>query len=166
MNALMESYPIDKKPVNRMDMTGLIDRMKDADNIDGLTPIDIHSPDHLQHYFANGSYVREMILPENVIVVGRIHKHESINILLEGDITVIDENGTRTDFKAPHIFVAPAGNQKAAITRTPIRWLNSWACETTNPEEAIELLTCETIEEYNNFISLQEELKLENKGGS
>lgn len=152
MSALMNGYPIDKRPSKRMDMSALAETIKDADNIDGITPIDISSPEHLKHYFANGSYVREMALPAGVIVVGRIHKHETINILLEGEITVVDENGSRTDLKAPHIFIAPAGNQKAAITRTPVRWLNSVACETKDPKEAELMLTCETMEEYNQYL--------------
>lgn len=156
MSALMDSYPIDKRPRKRIDMGALAEIIKDADNIDGLEPIDINSPEHLKHYFANGAYVREMSLPANTVVVGRIHKHETINILLEGEITIIDENGSRTDLKAPHIFIAPAGNQKAAITRTPVRWLNSWACDTIDPDEAVELLTCETVEEYNRFVDRQD----------
>lgn len=156
MNALMQSYPIDKKPLAGIDMAALAETLKDAENIDGLTPIDINSPDHLKNYFANGAYVREMILPANTAVVGRIHKHKTINILLEGEITVIDENGVKTDMKAPHVFIATAGNQKAAMTRTKVRWLNSWACDTTDPEVALALLTCETMHDFNRFIDSED----------
>lgn len=156
MSALTKKYPIDIHPSRKIDMSTLAETLKNADNIDGLEPIDINSPEHLKHYFANGAYVREMALPANTAVVGRIHKHETINILLEGEITVVDESGARTDFKAPHVFIAPAGNQKAALTKTPVRWLNSWACDTTDPDEAIDLLTCETMEEYNLFLDAED----------
>jgi len=156
MNTLTKIYPIDIHPSRKIDMSALAETLKDADNIDGLESIDIDSPDHLKHYFANGAYVREMCLPANTAVVGRVHKHETINILLEGEITVVDENGVKTDFKAPHVFIAPAGNQKAALTKTPVRWLNSWACDTTDPDEAIDLLTCETMEEYNLFLDAED----------
>lgn len=156
MNTLTKVYPIDIHPSRKIDMSTLAETLKNADNIDGLEPIDINSPEHLKHYFANGAYVREMALPANTAVVGRIHKHETINILLEGEITVVDESGARTDFKAPHVFIAPAGNQKAALTKTPVRWLNSWACDTTDPDEAIDLLTCETMEEYNLFLDAED----------
>ena len=156
MSALTKEYPIDIHPSKKIDMSTLAETLKNADNIDGLEPIDINSPEHLKHYFANGAYVREMALPANTAVVGRIHKHETINILLEGEITVVDESGARTDFKAPHVFIAPAGNQKAALTKTPVRWLNSWACDTTDPDEAIDLLTCETMEEYNLFLDAED----------
>lgn len=152
----MPKMNIDNPRVKRVEMMALAERLKNPLEADNITPIDIHSPEHLKHYFANGSYVREMILPANTIVVGRIHKYETINILLEGEITVVDEAGNRTDFKAPHVFVAPAGNQKAAITKTPVRWLNSFACDTTDPQEAIELLTCETTESYNKFLDSQD----------
>lgn len=160
MSALMKHYPIDRLPSKKINMSDLADTIKNAENIDGLMPIDINSPEHLKHYFANGAYVREMILPANTVVVGRIHKHETINILLEGEITVIDENGSITDFKAPNVFIAPAGNQKAAKTITPIRWLNCWACETTDPDEALDLLTCETAEEYRRFIDAEDVKRL------
>jgi hypothetical protein len=160
MKALAMSYPIDRLPSKKINMSALAEKIKNAENIDGLMPIDINSPEHLKHYFANGAYVREMILPANTVVVGRIHKHETINILLEGEITVIDENGSRTDFKAPNVFIAPAGNQKAAKTLTPIRWLNCWACETTDPDEALDLLTCETAEEYSKFIDSEDVKRL------
>ena len=159
MNALMPTYTIDKVKPPRVNMTALADTLKDADNIEGLTPIDIDSPDHLKNYFANGAYVREMSLPANTAVVGRIHKHETINILLEGEIVVVDESGNKKHLKAPHVFVAPAGNQKAAMTITPVRWLNSFACETTDPKEALDLLTCETMTEYNNHLLAIEDKK-------
>jgi len=161
MNALMNFYPIDLKANARMDMASLADTLKDAGNIEGLTPIDINSPDHLKNYFANGAYVREMSLPANTAVVGRIHKYETINILLEGEIIVVDELGNKKHLKAPHVFIAPAGNQKAAMTITPVRWLNSFACETTDPEEALDLLTCETTEEYNkHLVAIEEKRQL------
>jgi hypothetical protein len=156
MNALMPQFSIDKLPPKRVNMAGMIDTLRHADEIDGLEPIDVNAPEHLKHYFANGSYVREMIMPAHALIVGRIHKHETINILLEGELTVVDESGNKTDFKAPHVFIAPAGNQKAAYTKTPVRWLNCFACKTTDHNEALELLTCETIQEYNQYIDEQD----------
>lgn len=152
MNTLMPQYKIDKVPSRRFDMSTMVDTLRHADEIDGLYPIDVNAPEHLKHYFANGSYVREMIMPANALIVGRIHKHETINVLLEGELIVIDEHGNRTELKAPHVFVAPAGNQKAAYTKTPVRWLNCFSCETTDIEEIKSLLTCDTIEEYNQYL--------------
>jgi hypothetical protein len=152
MNALMPRFIIDEMPNKRFDMSKMVSMLRRPDGIDGFTSIDVNAPEHLKHYFANGSYVREMIMPANALIVGRIHKRETINVLLEGELTVIDEHGRRTDLKAPHVFIAPAGNQKAAYTKTPVRWLNCFACETTSLDEIQSLLTCETIEEYNQYL--------------
>lgn len=155
---LMQQYPIDKVAKTRVDMSSLVDWINSDDEaID--EHLDITSTKYAKHYFANGAYVREMSVPADTVVVGRIHKHETINILLEGEIMVFDESGSRAHLKAPHVFVAPPGNQKAAITITPVRWLNSFACDTTDPQEAIELLTCETLEEYSQFLD-SEDVKL------
>lgn len=139
-------------------MMALAERLKNPLDGDDLTPIDIN--ECTNHYFANGAYVREIDVPANSLLVGRIHKHETINILLEGEITVIDEDGSRHDLKAPHVFIAKPGNQKAAICKTKVRWLNSFACKTTDPQEAIELLTCETIQDYEDFLSQDKRIEV------
>lgn len=159
MNALMKSYPIDEISKTRMNMEGLVEWIDSGSDLI-QEHLDMTSEKHTKHYFANGAYVREMSVPANTVVVGRIHKYETINILLEGEIEVIDESGSRKRLKAPHVFIAPPGNQKAAITITPVRWLNSMACETTNHVDAEKLLTCETIQEYNKFADEQRALTL------
>lgn len=159
MNALMKSYPIDEVKKSRMNMSDLVEWIdSDGDLIE--RHLDMTDEKHTKHYFANGAYVREMSVPANTVVVGRIHKYETINILLEGEIEIVNEDGTRKSLKAPHVFIAPPGNQKAAITITPVRWLNSMACKTTDHKEAEKLLTCETIQEYNKFADEQRALTL------
>jgi hypothetical protein len=157
MNALMNFYPIDlisaTKPT-RVSMANLAEKLQEPN--DDIIPLDIEA--HTKHYFANGAYVREIDIPANSIIVGRVHKEETINILLEGELLLIDEQGAKKKVKAPLVYVSPTGNQKAAIALTRVRWLNSFACNTTNHEEAINMLTCETIEEYQEY--LQDKLTL------
>jgi hypothetical protein len=48
------------------------------------------------HHFGPGVYMREALIPKGMVVTGRIHKTEHLNILSQGKITVWTENGMRT----------------------------------------------------------------------
>lgn len=68
----------------------------------------------LVHRFAKGLYAREMFLPKGTIAVGKIHRHECITIVSQGDITLLTESG-RQRFKAPYTAVSPAGTKRVAL---------------------------------------------------
>ncbi len=40
----------------------------------------------VRHYFAKDSYAREIVIPKDTIVLGKIHKFSHINICSKGDI--------------------------------------------------------------------------------
>src|ERR1700677_1255262 len=40
----------------------------------------------IKHYFSKGVYAREMFLPKGHFCVGKIHKHENLMILSQGDV--------------------------------------------------------------------------------
>lgn len=70
----------------------------------------------VNHYFAPGIYVREMIIPAGTFVVGHYHKHEHICSLIQGVIAFATETGH--EFKhAPYTFLAKPGC-KAVYTLT------------------------------------------------
>lgn len=136
----------------RRNMMNLAEAMKNIKDDDpNFIKLDPKDPNLTKHYFANDSYVREMCVPAGSCIVGRIHKQECINILLEGDITIIDEYGAKTELSAPHVFIAPAGNQKTAYCKTAVRWMNTFATNETDMDKILDMFTCETIEEYEEY---------------
>ena len=56
-------------------------------------------------------YSREMSVGKGVAIVGRVHNHPTMNILLSGKIAVMSETGLRV-IEAPQTFMSPAGAQK------------------------------------------------------
>ena len=81
-------------------------------------------PTTLTHHFASGSYVRELFIPQGTAIVGKIHKHETINILLSGALTIYTTDGESQFMKAPKIFTTPAGCRKAGFAHVDSVWLN------------------------------------------
>jgi hypothetical protein len=75
------------------------------------------------HHFATGVYCREMFIPAGTVLTGKIHVHDTLNILLEGEITVTTPEGMKR-LKAPAVFVSPPGCKKAGYAHTDVRWLN------------------------------------------
>ena len=76
-------------------------------------------PDHLtaddfplKHYFAPGVYVREMLLEKDRVVVGKIHRHDHIAMLIKGRAVVVSEQG-RIEIEAPHIWNSKRGEKRA-----------------------------------------------------
>ena len=71
----------------------------------------------INHYFTEGIYVRESIIPSDMFVIGKKHKHSCMNILSKGSMFLIDiHTGDRAFIKAPFTFISEAGVQKAALT--------------------------------------------------
>ncbi len=75
----------------------------------------------LIHRFANGCYIREILMPKSSIVIGKVHKTEHFNIILEGSVTVITAEGTQR-YDAPSTFVSEAGVQKVVVMHEECRW--------------------------------------------
>lgn len=88
----------------------------------------------LTHHFAKGVYVRELFIPKGTVLVGKKHKHDCINIMLSGDITVYGEEGEKR-FDRPFVTVVPAGTQKAGVAHDDTIWLNVHPANTEDLKE-------------------------------
>lgn len=77
----------------------------------------------VEHHFADGIYGREMFIPAGTVLTGKIHRHSTLNILIQGDITVTTPEGMRR-IQAPAVFVSPPYTKKAGFAHTDVRWIN------------------------------------------
>lgn len=77
----------------------------------------------LEHHFADGVYGRELFVPAGSLITGKIHRHSTLNVLVQGDITVTTPEGLKR-IQAPAVFVSPAGTKKVGFAHTDVRWLN------------------------------------------
>ena len=87
----------------------------------------------VQHHFGPGVYIREVILPTGAYIIGHRHKTPHVNIMLEGRITLIGQDGSHTELTAPQTFVSGAGRKIAYIHET-VRWQNVYATDETDVE--------------------------------
>lgn len=75
----------------------------------------------LIHHFAPGAYAREIFLPADTIVIGKIHKHGHLNFITQGEVSVVTEFGTER-YKAPYTFVSLPLTKRALYTHSDTIW--------------------------------------------
>lgn len=87
----------------------------------------------ITHRFADGIYIREVRMPAGSYVIGHHHKSDHLNIMLTGHLTILNDDGTKTDLHAPQTFIAPAG-RKIAYIHDDVIWQNVFATEERDVE--------------------------------
>jgi hypothetical protein len=83
------------------------------------------------HYFADGLYARELVIPKDVMVVGKIHRTGHINILLQGVVDIMTSVGVER-YVAPAVIVSKAGEQKIAHAIEEATWVTIHATTETD----------------------------------
>lgn len=94
----------------------------------------------LDHQFANGMYIRRLFVPKGSLIVGRIHKHECINIVEKGDISVLTESGYKR-VTAGFTIVSPAGIQKVGYAHEDTVFTNVFRTDETDVSKIEDVLT-------------------------
>lgn len=75
----------------------------------------------LRHWLTPGVYAREIHLAAGTLVVGKIHRHEHLNIISKGSVTVFTEFGEET-LTAPASFSSKPGTKRAVLTHEDAIW--------------------------------------------
>jgi len=85
----------------------------------------------LKHAFADGMYIREIFLPKGMLFVTKIHKITHPYFLLEGDCSVLTEDGIKR-IKGPFSGITPAGTKRVIYTHEDTRWITVHATKETD----------------------------------
>jgi len=86
------------------------------------------------HHFAAGLYARELRIPAGVLLTGKIHKTEHLNILAKGRIEISNMGESRL-MAAPLIFVSPPGTKRAGYAHEDSVWITIHPTEETDMEK-------------------------------
>lgn len=88
----------------------------------------------LVHRFAPGVYMREILMPAGLFIIGQQHKTEHWNIVLTGRATVLID-GVRHEIAAPAVIKSSPGVRKVLLIHEDMRWLTVHPTEETNVEK-------------------------------
>ena len=73
------------------------------------------------NYFSYGVYARELHIPAGTLLTGEIHRLENFNILSQGEISVLTEDGMKR-VNAPFSVVSPPGTKRIAYAHSDCIW--------------------------------------------
>jgi len=88
----------------------------------------------VKHTFTDGIYAREIFLPAGSMVVGKIHRHNHLNFISRGTVTVYTKDGLET-FTGPITMISTAGTKRAVYANTDCVWTTIH----TNPDNITDL---------------------------
>lgn len=103
------------------------------------------------HYFAKGLYAREIFIPKGVLLTGKIHRTEHLNIISKGDISVVTEEGTKR-IKAPFTMISQPGTKRVGYAHEDTVWTTIHATGETDIDKIEHELIAPT---YEDFMTLQ-----------
>jgi len=112
-------------------------------------------PCRITHYFAPGVYAREMWMPADCLITGKIHKTSHLNMLSQGKVTVSNK-GESVTYEAPYTFVSPVGTKRAIYAHEDSTWTTIHPTDLEDPEEIEAEIIAETFEELERYLEYQD----------
>lgn len=100
-----------------------------------------------KHYFSDGLYAREIIIPAGVTLCGEIHKYRNLNILSKGSMLVYGLGKVL----APFTVVSPPGTKRIAHTLSECVWTTIHATEETDVDRIKAHFVAQTEQEWLEF---------------
>ena len=116
----------------------------------------------LVHHFAPGLYAREILLPKDSLVVGKIHKHSHVNNISKGSVIVYTEFGME-EYHAPCQFISKPGTKRAVYALEDTVWTTYHPTNETDLEIIEEQVIAKSFDDYNQFAIEQDQKELEVK---
>jgi hypothetical protein len=84
-----------------------------------------------KNHFADGIYLRELLIPAGVIVTGKIHRTRHLTIIASGTVRITTDEGIQ-EITGPAVFVSEPGIKKAAYAITDTVVMNPHPTESTD----------------------------------
>ena len=140
-----------------IDMEKTLISLADGENIiaDGGNIV-YHDKFKYKHIFGDGTYVRQMTIAKDEVIVGAIHKHLHVWILLSGHITVLTD-GELKEYKAPCTVLSEPGVKRVIYGNEESIFTNIHK-NPTNTEDIRELekqIIVLNYDEYEEYINNQ-----------
>lgn len=95
---------------------------------------DINELCPVTHHFSQGVYAREMFIPKGTVLTGKIHKYTQLNIMSQGELSVLTEEGIKR-VKAPFTIVSPPGTKRIAYAHEDTIWTTVHGTDETDLEK-------------------------------
>lgn len=106
----------------------------------------------VKHHFSQGVYARELFIPKGTLLTGKIHKYAQLNILSQGELSVLTEDGI-VRVKAPFTVVSPPGTKRIAFAHEDSVWTTIHGTDETDLDKIEAHYIAETDADYMAFLA-------------
>jgi hypothetical protein len=106
-----------------------------------------HHFSDLHPIFGCHIYGREVFVPANSVITGKIHKHPTMNILVKGKLIVMSEDGKRV-VEAPATYMAKTGERKVGYTLEDCVWITVILTNKAGEENIDDIIEFQTTMSY------------------
>lgn len=87
----------------------------------------------VRHIFSPGTYTREVTIPAGTLAIGHYQRKEHLNVFVKGRVTMLNEDGSKTELVAPMVFTGLPGRKCGYVHEDTI-WLNVYPTNETDIE--------------------------------
>lgn len=115
----------------------------------------------VEHHFSDGVYLRELRIPAGIVIIGKIHKENHLNIV-KGFCSVFTPL-RKFEIEGFKTFESFAGELKVVITKSDVVWTNVHVTDSTNIDDIEKQCTADDYDEL--LISKLIEPAIHNKLG-
>jgi len=98
------------------------------------------------HDFADGQYIRTIVMPKGLTLVSRIHNKNHPFFVMKGECSIYTEKGLQR-IKAPHHGVTLAGTQRLMYIHEECTFITVHRTDCLTPEEVIKEVTVKDFSE-------------------
>lgn len=88
----------------------------------------------LEHFICNNTYTRQITLPKNTLLTGKVHNFDHTSIISQGEVTIMTEEGV-THVKAPATWISKAGTKRLIYVHEDTIWATIHQSDKTSVEE-------------------------------
>lgn len=105
----------------------------------------------VKHHFSQGVYARELFIPKGTLLTGKIHKFAQLNIMSQGEMSVLTEDGVKR-VKAPFTIVSPPGTKRIAYAHEDTVWTTIHGTDETDLDKIEQTFIADTEADYAAFL--------------
>jgi len=113
----------------------------------------VHIP--VVHRFSGGIYAREIIIPEDTFLTGKIYKDDHFDVMVYGDITVTSDEG-RKRLTGFNIFPGKRGKKRAGYVHSETKWITFCSSPEMDDDDYIDHLTSTSFAGLEHSLALQD----------
>jgi hypothetical protein len=92
-----------------------------------------HTYTPIHEEYGAGTYARQMFIPKGTLIIGKIHRHQHLNFIMQGRVSVATEFGPKV-FEAPCVFVSEVGLKRAVYAEEDTIWVTVHQTKFTGEE--------------------------------